>query len=309
MDLCLTNNNQSMEQKIILITGATDGIGKITATSLATQGHIIIIHGRNKAKAEAVCQEIKSQTGNNKVDYVLADLLSMADTKRMVTEFKAKYDHLDVLINNAGALFGKERETTKEGFEKTLALNLFAPFLLMQSLTDILAKSSSARIINMYSAMHRRGGKPDFNDFHLERSYAPARAYGLSKLYLVWITRHMAKELLEKGINNITVNGTHPGAVATNFGQDADKGFLINLFFKVALRFMNKPEAGAVSSIYLATSPEVEGVTGQFYDSKAKIENPDEKHWSVQNEQKVWDYLQQVLKPYLSEKVMVTKRA
>lgn len=288
-----------MEQKTILITGATDGIGKITAKSLAAQGHKIVVHGRNKAKAEAVVQQIKSETGNDNVDYVLADLLSMADIKRMVADFKSRYDHLDVLINNAGAFFNKQRETTKEGFEKTIALNLFAPFLLMQSLTDELAKSPSARIINMHSAMHKRGGKPDFNDFQLEKSYKPARAYGLAKLYLVWITRHMASELKQKGITNITVNGTHPGAVATNFGQDADKGFFINLIFKIALRFMPKPEAGAISSIYLATSSEVEGISRQFYDSKAKVEKPDDKHWSVQNEQKVWDYLQKTLKHYL----------
>lgn len=288
-----------MEQKKILITGATDGIGKITAKSLAAQGHKIIVHGRNRQKAEAVCKEIKSETGNNNIDYLLADLLSMADIKRMVADFKAKYDHLDVLINNAGAFFSKQRETTKEGFEKTIALNLFAPFLLMQSLTDLLAKSRSSRIINMYSAMHRRGGKPDFNDFGLEKSYKPAKAYGLSKLYLVWMTRHMASELKKKGINNITVNDTHPGAVATNFGQDGDKGFFINLVFKIAYRLMPKPEAGAVSSIYLATSPEVEGVSGQFYDPKSKIEKPDDKHWSTQNEQKVWDYLQKTLQPYL----------
>lgn len=199
-----------MEQKTILITGATDGIGKITATSLAAQGHKIIVHGRNRLKAETVCREIKSETGNNKVDYVLADLLSMADIKCMVADFKSSHNHLDVVINNAGAFFNKQRETTKEGFEKTIALNLFAPFLLMQLLTDVLAKSSSARIINMYSAMHRRGGIPDFNDFQLVNSYKPGRAYGLSKLYLVWITRHMASELKRKGITNITVNGTHP---------------------------------------------------------------------------------------------------
>ena len=289
-----------MTNKTILITGATDGIGKMTPKTLAAQGHTIVIHGRNKAKAEAVVQEIKSETGNTKVEYVLADLLLMADTKRMVSDIKSKYDHLDVLVNNAGAFFNKQRETTKEGFEKTIALNLFAPFLLMQSLLELLVKSQSARIVNVYSAMHRRGGKPDFNDFQLENSYKVARAYGLSKLYLVWMTKHMASELKKKGINNITVNATHPGAVSTNFGRESDKGFFINLVFKIAARFTDKPETGAVTSIYLATSPKVEGVTGQFYDNKAKIEKPDDKYWSIQNEQKVWDYLQKVLKPYLA---------
>jgi NAD(P)-dependent dehydrogenase (short-subunit alcohol dehydrogenase family) len=188
----------------------------------------------------------------------------------MSEELKKRYDRLDVLINNAGAFFNKNRETTADGFEKTIILNLFAPFLLMQLLIDLLAKSKSARIINLSSAMHRRGGKPDFNDFQFEKNYTPARAYGLSKLYLIWITRQMVKQLKEKGINNITVNASHPGMVATNFGQDSDKGFLINLIFKVAvaLPFGDKADKGARTSIYLATSSEVENITGEFFNNK-----------------------------------------
>ncbi|MBV4358836.1 SDR family NAD(P)-dependent oxidoreductase [Pinibacter aurantiacus] len=290
-----------MENKIILVTGATDGIGKITATSLAEQGHTVIVHGRNKQKAETVLNEIISKTGNKKIDILIADMLSLADVKRAAEEFEQKYPKLDVLVNNAGAIFSKNRETTTEGFEKTITLNLMAPTLLMLSLEKALEKSSSARIINMYSAMHKRGGKPDFSDFQLEKSYKPDRAYGLSKLYLVWATRHFAKLLKEKGIKNITVNGTHPGAVATNFGQEPDKGFLINTIFKVALRFMPKPEVGAVSSIYLATSPEVEKITGEFFDPKNKIEKPDDKYYSTANEQIVWDYCMSILQPYLSQ--------
>ena len=143
-----------MDSKTILITGSTDGIGKITATTLAKQGHTVIVHGRNKAKAEKVCQEIKSETGSSRVDYTIADLLSLADVKQMADEFNKKYEQLDVLINNAGAFFGKKRETTKEGFEKTITVNLLAPFLLSQLLLPILAKSGSARIINLSSAMH-----------------------------------------------------------------------------------------------------------------------------------------------------------
>jgi NAD(P)-dependent dehydrogenase (short-subunit alcohol dehydrogenase family) len=288
-----------METKIILITGSTDGIGKITATALAKQGHTIIIHGRNQLKAEKVCEEIKSQTGNNKVDFMIADLLSLADIKRMTEEFKGKYDHLDVLINNAGAIFGKERETTNEGFEKTITLNLFASFLLTKLLLDTLTKSKSARIINLYSAMHRRGGKPDFNNFQSEKAYKTDKAYGLSKLYLVWTTQHLAKLLKEKGITNVTVNACHPGAVATNFGQDSDKGFVMNLIFKIALKLMPKPETGARTSIYLATSPEVQNVSVQFFDQKMKVEKPDSRYYSSENEQLVWDYCENITHPYL----------
>lgn len=288
-----------MESKIILITGSTDGIGKITATTLAKQGHNVIIHGRNKAKAEKVCQEIKAETGNQNVDFIIADLLSLADIKRMTVDFKTKYNHLDVLINNAGAIFGKERETTKEGFEKTITLNLFAPFLLTQLLLETLQKSKSARIINLYSAMHRRSGKPDFENFQSEKIYSTDKAYGLSKLYLVWTTQHLAKILKEKGITNITVNACHPGAVATNFGQDADKGFIMNMIFKVALKLMPKPETGARTSIYLATSNEVENVTGQFYNQKGKIEKPADKYYSAENEKLVWEYCETITNKYL----------
>lgn len=288
-----------MENKIILITGSTDGIGKITATTLAKQGHTVIVHGRNKSKAEAVRNEIIAETGNNNVDILLADLLSLADVKKAAEEFESKYNHLDVLINNAGAFFGKVRETTNEGLEKTITLNLLAPFLLTELLLDSLAKSKSARIINLYSAMHKRGGKPDFNDFQLENNYKPDRAYGLSKLYLIWATRHLAKRLKEEDITNITVNACHPGAAATNFGQDSDKGFLINMVFKAALLFMDKPEKGAMTSIYLASSPKVEGITGEFFGNRNNIEKPDDKYYSKENEQKVWDYCMQIVKPYL----------
>lgn len=279
-----------MESKIILITGSTDGIGKITATELAKQGHTVIIHGRNLEKAEKVRQEIQNQTGNPNVDFLIADLLSMAEIKKMAEDFIIKYKHLDVLINNAGAIFGKDRTITKDGFEQTMMLNLLAPFLLTDLLLEFLQKSQSARIINLYSAMHRRARKPDLNDFQLEKNYKTDRAYGLSKLYLVWTTKHLARLLKAKGINNITVNACHPGAVATNFGQDADKGFIINLIFRIALKLMPKPETGARTSIYLATSQEVENVSGQFFNQKMKFEKPDDKYYSLENEQIVWEY-------------------
>lgn len=288
-----------MNAKIILITGSTDGIGKITATELAKQGHTIIVHGRNKEKAAAVCQEIIAKTGNKNVAFLIADLLRLTDIKRMSEELKKKYSNLDVLINNAGALFGKERETTSEGFEKTITLNLFAPFLLTKLLLETLAKSESARIINVYSAMHRRGGKPDFTNFQSDKVYKTDRAYGLSKLYLVWITKHLAKQLKENGLDNITVNACHPGAVATNFGQDADKGFLMNLIFKVALLIMPKPEKGAQTSIYLASSPDVKNISGEFYNNNMKVEKPDAKYYSAENEKLVWEYCEKITTKYV----------
>lgn len=288
-----------MNTKTILITGATQGLGKITATELARQGHQIIIHGRNRSKIETVREEIIKESGNKNMDIAIADLLSLKETAKMAETIKNKYEKLDVLINNAGAIFNKYRETTPEGLEKTFALNLFAPLLLMQSLTSLLAKSESARIINLSSAMHKRSGKPDLADFQMEHNYSPNRTYGMSKLYLIWVSQKMVSYLKEKDIQNITVNVCHPGAAATNFGQDSDKGFLINAIFKVALFVMDKPEKGAMTSIYLATSPVVEHVTGKFFGNRKNIEKPGDKYYSKESEQKVWEYSMKIIKPYL----------
>lgn len=288
-----------MKNKLILVTGATQGIGKITATELAKQGHHIVIHGRSQTKLNEVRQEIINQSGNNNVETIVADLLSLNAIKQMASEMILRYDRLDVLINNAGAIFNKDRETTTEGYEKTMTLNLFAPLLLMQLLLPLLKNSPEGRIINMSSAMHKRGGKPDFTDFQLEKSYKPDRAYGLSKLYLIWISRHMVSDLKTKNISNVTVNVCHPGAVATNFGQDSKKGFIIDLIFKAALWVMPKPEVGAATSIYLATAPEVKNITGKFYGYKKNIEKPDDKFYSKENEKLVWDYSMKTLQAYL----------
>ncbi|MDD4631690.1 MAG: SDR family NAD(P)-dependent oxidoreductase [Proteiniphilum sp.] len=287
-----------MEKKIIFITGANRGIGKETATGLAKQGHHLVLHGRNKALLQDVSEEIKTATGNNEVDIIMADLYSLADVKRMTDAFKSRYERLDVLINNAGAMLGRHREVTSEGNEKTMTINLFAPFLIMHAMKPVLLKSDSPRIINVSSAMHRYGGRPDFNDFQFEKNYSPMRAYSLSKLYLIWVTRHLDSQLKMRGVDNVTVNTLHPGAVATNFAQDADKGFMINQIYKFALRFMDKPVDGAKTSIYLATSPDVKNVSGAYFSKKGKIEKANDRYWSPENEKLIWDYCSGIIKKY-----------
>lgn len=289
-----------MESKIILITGSTDGIGKVTAKALVKQGHTVIVHGRNKKKAETVCEEIKSETGNNKIDFIIADLLLLSDVKRMADEFKEKYERLDVLINNAGAMFSKDRETTKDGFEKTIALNVFAPFLLTQLLLEILIKGTSARIINISSAAHAMTGAVDFSDIQLENSYSFGKAYGQSKLFLIWLTQHLTTELKRKGYNSITANSLHPGTIKTEFGQSGDKGFWANLLLKFIRPFSSTPEQGAETIIYLATSKDVENVTGEYFSNK-KIVKPNAKYYSLENEEIIWNYCLQKTKPYLDK--------
>ncbi len=285
-----------MESKIILITGATNGIGKAAAKELAKQGHTVIVHGRNKDKTLRVLEEIKAETGNANIDILLGDLFLLSDVKKMADDVKKKYQKLDVLINNAGGTMGKVREATDEGFEKTIVLNLLSPFLLTQSLLPLLSNAPSARIINVSSEMHKFGGKPFFHDFQLEKNYDSVRAYGLSKLYLIWISRHLSAELKPK---NITVNTVHPGVSNTNFGLDADRGFFTNLVGKLLMRFSLTAEQGAASLIYLASSDDVEHVTGLYYGPKKKPAEPSDRYYSIENENRVWGYCSQIVAPYM----------
>jgi NAD(P)-dependent dehydrogenase (short-subunit alcohol dehydrogenase family) len=269
-----------MKDKIALITGATGGIGKAVAIALAKQGFTVVIHGRNRQKTEQVCEEIKAATGNDKIDVIVADLFSLKEVRNMAHIFKQKYTRLDVLVNNAGGIMGKDREITMDGFEKTIAINLFAPFLLIQLLRDILHDS---RIINVASNSHKLNAKPDFNDLSLEKGYNPLRAYGNAKLFLIWITQHLSKTW------NLTANTVHPGAVATNFGVESNLGPVFNFIAKLARPLFKTPEQGADTIVYLATSGEVNNISGQYFVNRKQAIVAD-KYYSEQNEKAVWDY-------------------
>lgn len=284
-----------MSKKIILITGTTQGIGKETAIGLAAKGHHIVLHGRNRAKLKDVCDEIKLVTGNNDIDTIVADLSLLEEARRMTNEFKNRYERLDVLINNAGVYPSRERQITAEGLERTMAVNLFAPLLIIQSLKPVLMKSDSARIINVSSAMHKYGGRPDFSDMQFERNYSPLRVYGLSKLYLIWVTRILSDMMKQRGVENVTVNSLHPGSIATNFGKDTYKSFLFKQIFKTAQSFMDQPAEGAKTSIFLATSPDAEGVTGKYFDKNGKVARVDDRYWSPENGKLVFDYCVKII--------------
>jgi len=272
-------------------------MGKATAMAVAKQGHTVVIHGRNVAKAQAVRKEIVAETGNNNIDTLIADMVSLDEVKRMAEEFKQKYDRLDVLVNNAGMMFGRRRETTKEGWEKTITVNLFAPFLLTELLLDVLAKSDAARIVNVISKASR-SLKPDFSDLHLEKSFDNLKAYGLSKLYKTWTTLHLAAELKKRGIENVTANLVHPGAIASSPAvRNVDVGFFTNLLVKLVFPFMPKAAKGAETCIYLCTSQEVVGVSGKYFINR-KIAKDDNKYHTPENEKIVWDYCMEIVKPY-----------
>lgn len=292
-----------MEKKIILITGATDGIGKETATTLAKQSHTIIVHGRNEKKALAVVDEIKAKTGNENIDVAIADLLSFKAIKEMVDDLCKKYNHLDVLINNAGAVFSTERVLTEDDEERTLQLNVYAPFLLTHLLLPLLQKSESARVIFESSAAHAVSRKPDFNDMKCEKRYDAQGNYCLSKLLVIWIMQYFVKYLKDNHIDNITMNATHPGMVKTKFGQDGKKGFIVDLIYSISykLGLGDSVEDGAKSEIYLATSPEVDHITGKFYSQKCVQDTPKQKHYSEENEKAIWDYCMKICAKYMEK--------
>lgn len=297
-----------MDKKTILITGATDGIGKVTALELAKQGHQIVVHGRNEGKAKAVVAELKANSRNQDIQYLIADLFSMKAIQDMVQEFNSNYDHLDVLINNAGAIFDNQRATTNAGIEKTMALNVIAPFLLSKLLLPTLQKSKDGRIINLSSSAHRMSGTPDVNDLNLTKVPSAQRRYGLSKRYLIWNTQTLAKKLLANGIKNVTVNAAHPGMVATDFGQSSDKGFLNNLVYKMAIVLAKIPpfkqqfsvEHGAATDVYLASAPSLVGVTSKFFGDSHE-QQPDTDQDSAADKQALWTYCEQVTLEYTGD--------
>ena len=287
-----------MKHKIILVTGASDGIGKETAKTLAMQGHTIIVHGRNKQKTQAAYDEIKKETDNSNIDMFISDFLSLAAIKRFANEIRQKYDHLDVLINNAGAQFADKRETTAEGFEKTMAINLFAPFVLTTLLLDLLKKSESARVITVSSSSHSMSGQPDLDDIELKQVYSMGKAYTLSKLYLIWIMQHFVSEVKKDGINNVTFNIVHPGSASTSLGREATKSLKWKIIYFLSKPMTTSVAVGASSSIKAAISPEMEGVTGKYFGPKGE-EKASTKYYSPENENKIWDYCQKIAKPYL----------
>ncbi|MDL2282224.1 SDR family NAD(P)-dependent oxidoreductase [Parabacteroides sp. OttesenSCG-928-G06] len=286
-----------MDSKIILVTGASDGIGKETAMTLAKQGHTVIIHGRNKQKLQAVYNEIKAETGNTNIDMFAADFLSFTEIKRFADTIKTKYDHLDVLINNAGAQFTDKRETTIDGHEKTMMINVFAPFLLTTLLLDLFKKSPSARVVTVASAAHKMSGKPNLSDIELIDNYTMAKAYGVSKLYVIWVMRHFVTEMKKAGINNIAFNCVHPGSVVTNLARESLASFRYRIIMFLWKPMMISLIKGAKSSIEAAVSPKLEGVTGKYFGPKGE-EKVSDKYYSTQNEQIIWDYCLKVTEDY-----------
>ncbi len=249
--------NSSMQGKICMVTGANSGIGKATALALAQMGATVVMVCRDRARGEEAKSEITTKSRNNAVDLLQADLSSQQSIRQLVENFQHHYTHLHVLINNAGAAFPGRRESV-DGLEMTFAVNYLAPFLLTNLLLDVLKASAPARIVNVSSAV-QASGYIQMDDLQAEKHYRSA--YGQSKLAEVLFTYELARRLQGTGV---TANCLHPGFVATNFGQSG-RGPVIHTAVKFISRFGISPEEGAKTSIYLASSPEVEGVTGKYF--------------------------------------------
>ncbi len=258
----------TMSEKIVFVTGATSGIGAVTARRLAALGATLVMVGRDREKSDRVANDIRQRTGNSKVIYLVGDLSSQKDLRRLVDEFKNHFDRLDVLVNNAGAVFLSRHESV-DGIEMTLALNHLNYFLLTNLLMDRLIASAPARIVNVSSAAHN-GARLNFDDLENKKGYNGMRAYGQSKLANLLFTYELARRLEGKGV---TVNALHPGFVASNFAKN-NLGILRPLMSLIQLAAIS-PEEGAQTSFYLATSPGVEGVSGKYFiNQKAVSSSP-----------------------------------
>jgi retinol dehydrogenase-12 len=259
---------QNLRGKVCLLTGATRGIGRAAADALAETGLTLVLVGRDRLRVEETVRAVASMAGAGPVEGLVADLSLGSEVHRLAREFRARHKRLDVLVNNAGAIFTR-REETAEGTEKTVALNHLGYFVLTLELLDLLKASAPSRVVNVSSDAHR-GMRLDFGDLENRKSYSGLRVYGQSKLMNLLFTDELARRLAG---SNVTVNALHPGVVATGFGQNTPG--LFNSLVRLAAPFMRSPQKGAQTLVYLATSPEVEGVTGKYFqDSKQSHSSP-----------------------------------
>jgi NAD(P)-dependent dehydrogenase (short-subunit alcohol dehydrogenase family) len=274
-----------MHGKVVLITGANSGIGKETARTLAKKGATIVMACRNLGKSMPVCEAIQNESGNRQVEVMELDLASLRSIRGFANQFIGKYSRLDVLINNAG-VFCIRREETEDGFEKTMGVNHFGPFLLTNLLLPVIKQTPEARIVNVSSDAHF-SGELDLDDINYWKKF-PAfgfKAYGASRLATVLFTQELARRLQETGV---TANSLHPGAVATNIWNFGPKNKAYQqLIQRITGLFMLSPEEGAQTSIYLASSAVVKGVTGKyFYQNQPK--DVSEKCKDIQLQEGLW---------------------
>jgi len=245
----------NIEDRVFVVTGANSGIGKATASGLGRLGGTVVLACRDATRGEAARQDIVRDSGNPRVSLEIVDLASEASVRAFADEFRRTYPRLDALINNAG-VYTSHREVTADGLERQFEVNYLSGFLLTHLLLDLLKKSAPSRIVNVSSSAHL-GGTIRFDDLQGERRYGGFRAYNQSKLAQILFTQELARRLEGTGV---TVNACHPGVIRTNLGMGGSS--VVVRFVKM---FLKSPEKGAETPIYLATSPEVEGISGKYF--------------------------------------------
>ena len=269
-----------MNGKNCIVTGANSGIGKVVAKELSRMGGRVTLVCRNQVKGEIARNEIENATGNKSVELILSDLSDLESVQALAKNYKGAHTKLNVLVNNAGLIMGK-RTATVDGLETTFVVNYLSHFLLTSLLLDLLRNSAPSRVVNVTSDAHFRGHM-SFEDLQEVRNYGVMRAYCQSKLAQVLFTYELAERLKGSGV---TVNCVHPGAVRTRWGDEAGA---LGIGIRVARPFMLSPERGAETPIYLASSPDVEGVTGKFFSKKkerqSSSESYDQTEWK-----KLWE--------------------
>jgi retinol dehydrogenase 14 len=270
-------SGNALSGKIAMITGANSGIGEQTALAFAKMGASVVMVCRDSSKGEAARKVIVERSGNKAVELMVADLASLASVRGLVSKFKDLHNRLHILVNNAGLIMGK-RVVTTDDLEATFEVNYLSHFLLTLLLLDTMKASAPSRIVNVTSNAHF-GGKMDFDDLQEEKGYGAMRSYSQSKLAQVLFTYELARKLEGTGV---TVNAVHPGVVRTRWG---DEGGTMGIFIRLARPFMLSPEKGAQTSIYVASSPDAEGVSGKYWEKKK--EHPSSKESYNENEERL----------------------
>ena len=296
-----------MKNPICLITGATEGVGKVTALELAKKGFTIVVAARNPSKAEALLNEIETSTGNTSSDYIVADLASLGQVRQLAETFRRRYSSLDVLLNNAG-VFLPTRTETEDGHETMFQVNYLSPFLLTNLLLDELRKSEQGRIVNLSSSVYSIG---KFDPDNLksvgvgvgERRFSVPGTYAATKLFVLMFTEELARRLKS---TSVTANAVHPGIVRTRMMLQAPG--LLRLVSYLSLPFSVSPFQGARTSVYLASLPEVKGISGQYF-TKSKRAPVKNKFDTAANRALLWDLSVNALSDVESGTATAVRRA
>ena len=273
--------NENLENKVCLITGATNGIGQESAKALNKMGAEIVFVARNAEKGNFLKQQLKNDSGRD-ATMIIANLSSQAEVKRAANEFLALEKPLDILLNNAG-IMNRERNETVDGLEEVFSVNHLAYFTLSLMLSEKLRQTENSRIINVASGAHQFVKDMNFDDLQSEKTFKPLQVYGQSKLANILFTKSLSEKLLNSGV---TVNCLHPGFVSTGIGSN-NKG-IWNLLMFLAKPFAKRTNKGAETSIYLCSSPAVKNISGEYFVD-CTVEKVSEAANDPKQAEKLWD--------------------